>query len=101
MVFVYTTCANVERAKDLGKLLVEKKMAACVDFWPVGSMYYWKGELKAVSQAMLLVTTLESKLAAIEDTISANHGYSAPLIAGVDVRRINHPYKTWMSEVMA
>jgi periplasmic divalent cation tolerance protein len=96
MVFIYTTCKDVKEAERLGTLIIEKKMAACVDFWPISSCYNWEGSFQCVSQAMLLVTTFESKLESINTIISDNHTYSVPLIAGVDVRRINHPYKEWM-----
>jgi len=98
MVFIYTTCATSEEAKSLGKLIVDKKLGACVDYWPVSSMYNWKGSFKQTSQVMLIVTTLESKLEEVNDLISKNHNYSAPLIAGVDVRRINRAYKEWMTQ---
>jgi uncharacterized protein involved in tolerance to divalent cations len=68
-----------------------------VDYWPVKSIYEWKGEFKEVPQVMLTVTTFESKLEDVTDLISKHHSYSAPLIAGIDVRRINRPYKEWMT----
>lgn len=90
----------MDEAKRLGKMIVEQKLASCVDFWPVGSMYYWKNEFKAVSQAMLMITSLETKLQGIEDLLAKNHSYSVPLTAGVDVRRINRPYKEWMAQTL-
>lgn len=87
-------------AKVLGEIIVSKKIAACVDFWPISSCYNWNGSLKSVSQVMLLVTTFEAKIEEVNKIISENHSYSIPLIAGVDVRRINHPYKEWMMEVI-
>ena len=61
----------MEEAEELGSLIVNKKIAACVDFWPVTSCYDWKGTFQCVSQAMLLVTTFEAKL---EDVMVAlNH----------------------------
>lgn len=88
----------MDEAKVLAEIIISKKIAACVDFWPISSCYKWEGSLKCVSQAMLLVTTFESKLESVNEIISENHTYSIPLIAGVDVRRINHPYKEWMME---
>ena len=86
----------MDEAKKLGGLIIGKKIAACVDFWPISSCYNWDGESKCVEQAMLLITTFESKLEDVNEIISKNHTYSVPLIAGVDVRRINHSYKEWM-----
>lgn len=96
MVFIYTTCENMEEAEKLGGLIISQKIGACVDFWPISSCYNWEGSMKCVEQAMLLITTFEAKLDAVNQIISENHSYSIPLIAGVDVRRINHPYKEWM-----
>ena len=90
----------MDEAKELGELIISKKIAACVDFWPISSCYNWKGSMQNVSQVMLLVATFESKLEDVNQIISDNHTYSVPLIAGVDVRRINHPYKEWMMDVI-
>jgi len=88
----------MEEAQSLGTLIINKKIAACVDFWPISSCFNWKGSFQCVSQAMLLITTFEAKLKEVNEIISDNHTYSIPLIAGVDVRRINHSYKEWMTE---
>ena len=101
MVFIYTTCANTDEAKRLGKLIIESKEGACVDFWPITSIYHWDGKLQEINQTMLMITTLESKLEDVNDLISKNHSYSIPLIAGVDVRRMNRAYKEWMVNEMA
>ena len=97
MVFIYTTCASPDEAKLLGKLIIDNKMGSCVDFWPINSMYSWEGKLKELSQTMLMITTLESKLEEVNDLISKHHSYSTPLIAGVDIRRLNRAYKEWMT----
>ena len=86
----------MDEAKRLGALIIEHRVGACVDFWPISSCYNWEGSIKCVDQIMLLVTTLESKLEEVNKLISENHSYSIPLIAGVDIRRLNHPYKEWM-----
>jgi len=100
MVFIYTKCKSIDEAKKLGLLIMDKKIAACVDFWPVTSCYSFEGEFQYVEQAMLLITTFEAKMEDVNKIIYENHTHSVPLIAGVDVRRINHPYKEWMSEVI-
>ena len=98
MVFVYTTCENMGEARVLAEIIISKKIAACVDFWPISSCFKWEGALNHVSQIMILITTFESKIEIVNQIISENHTYSIPLIAGVDVRRIKHPYKEWMME---
>jgi len=98
MIFIYTTCENMEEAEKLGSLIIESKVGACVDFWPIKSCYNWEGGMKCVPQAMLLITTLEAKLDPVTELVKNNHTYSIPLIAGVDIRRMNHDYKEWMTQ---
>lgn len=101
MVFIHTTCATKEEAEKLGKLIIDKKMGACVDYWSIRSMYTWQGEFKNTEEVMMVIATFELKLEDVNDVISKHHSYSTPMIAGVDVRRINRAYKEWMTEVVA
>lgn len=80
--------------------MIERKMAACVDYWPVESCYMWEGKQECKAQAMLMITTVEVKMQEVDDLLSENHSYSIPLIAGVDIRRLNRRYKEWMAEVL-
>ncbi len=98
MIFIYTTCENATEADKLGKLVLEQKLGACVDYWPIHTMYHWEGELKDHEEIMMLITTFEQKIETVSDLISQHHSYSTPLIGSVDVRRINRAYKEWMSE---
>lgn len=100
MVFVYTTCRDAAEAKKLGKLLVEKHLAACVNVTPIESVYEWKGKLVEDKEAALLIKTNEPKVAEIEEFILKNHSYFVPLAAVIDVRRVNRDYKEWMSGVI-
>jgi periplasmic divalent cation tolerance protein len=101
MIFIYTSCATSDEAKRIGKLIIDQKLGVCVDSWPVNSMYNWKGEFIEMPHIMLMISTFESKLELVNDLISKTHSYSTPLIAGVDVCRINRAYKEWMmSEVV-
>ncbi len=88
----------MEEAEKLGSYIIESKMGACVDFWPIKSCYNWEGSFQCKSQAMLLVTTLESRLDPVTKLLNEKHTYSVPMIAGVDIRRINHDYKEWMTK---
>jgi periplasmic divalent cation tolerance protein len=98
MVFIHTTCATEEEAENLSNLIISKEIGACVHYWPIKSMYNWKGELKKTEEIMMVIVTFEPKLEEINDLISQHHSYSTPMIAGVDVRRINRAYKEWMME---
>ncbi|MCL4400005.1 divalent-cation tolerance protein CutA [Patescibacteria group bacterium] len=100
MVLIYSTCGSAEEARNLSKLIIERKIAACVNTWPIESCYTWEGAVKCESEYALLIKTNESKVQDVEDLILKNHTYSTPLVAVVDVRRLNRAYKEWMTTVV-
>lgn len=93
MIFIYTSCQNIEDAKRLAKLVLDKKLANDIDIWPIDSLSLGNGGIKEEKESALLMKTSESKLAEIESLILANHTYKTPCIAAIDVRRINREYK--------
>ncbi len=101
MMLVYTTCKDTDEATKLGQLIIKRKLAACVNIWPIQSMYPGKdGKLSTQLEAALLIKTLETKISDIEALISKNHSYATPFIGAWDVRRFNREYREWMREVM-
>ena len=100
MVFIYTTCRDVGEAKKLGKLILEKKLAACVNIMPIESIYQWEGGLKEDQEAALLIKTNEPKIADIESLILGSHSYSTPFVGAVDVHRLNREYREWMTQII-
>lgn len=104
MILIYTTCKDAEEARKLGKLIIEKRLAGCINIWPIESMYWWQEkagkEEKIVEdkEVVLLVKTLQQKVSQIEELILKNHSYSVPCIATIFIDRINQNYKEWLNK---
>lgn len=86
----------MEEAKKIGKAVVEKKIAGCVNIWPIDSVYFEDSKIKEDKEAVLLIKTVESKVAEIENIILSNHSYAVPIIATIDIHRVNREYKEWL-----
>jgi len=97
MLFVYTTCREAEDAEKLSKLIIDNKFAASVDFWPARSCRRRNNETTIIEKNIIMISTFEKTLKDLDLVISENHQYSPPMIAGVDVRRINFDFKEWMT----
>ncbi|NLG68082.1 MAG: divalent-cation tolerance protein CutA [Firmicutes bacterium] len=98
---VYITTADEEQARRIGRALVERKLAACVNIVPsIRSIYWWQGQMVDEGEALLLVKTLEGALDGIEQTVQELHSYTVPAISAVPVERLHGPYLRWMHEVM-
>lgn len=52
---IVSTFADKDLASITAKLLVEQRLAACVQMFPIDSIYRWKGEICNDSEIMLLI----------------------------------------------
>jgi len=98
MVFIYTTCRDTAEAKDMGRRIIKARVAACVNIWPMESIYFGDAGLEENPEAVLLVKTSEAKVAEIEDFILKNHSYSTPFVGMYPAQRLNREYKEWMAK---
>lgn len=100
MVLIYTTCRDVAQAKELGKKILNARVAACVNIWPMESIYPENGAMKEDTEAVLMIKTSESKMAEIEAFLEKYHTYSVPFVGAIDIRRINLKYREWMTAMV-
>ncbi len=83
---IHTTCKDKKEAEKIAKILLTKKIAACVNYFPVNSMYLWEGKIEKSSEYLLLIkTSSKNKKKAIE-TISSNHSYELPVISSATIK---------------
>ena len=55
---VYVTTSSQKESESIGKIIVEEKLAACVNIIPkISSIYYWKNELQEDTESVLLLKT--------------------------------------------
>ena len=96
---VYITAKDEQEAQRIGRALVERRLAACVNVVPaIKSYYWWQGRLVEDSEALLLVKTLDGALDALERTVRELHSYTVPAISAIPVERVHEPYLRWMHE---
>ncbi|MGE3299140.1 MAG: divalent cation tolerance protein CutA, partial [Arcobacter sp.] len=52
-IIVQTTCSSKEEAKNIAKVLIEEKLAACVQLSEIESFYNWKEEFCCDNETLL------------------------------------------------
>lgn len=94
---LFTSAANLEEANDLGRILVEERLAACATVIPaVESIYSWKGKLETSSEAMLMLKTGVEQLAELEARLHQLHSYETPEFLVLNVEAGSHAYLAWL-----
>jgi periplasmic divalent cation tolerance protein len=100
MVLIYTTCRDANQARELGKKILRARAAACVNIWPMESVYWGNGDIEEATEAVLIVKTSEPRMAEIEEFLEKHHTYSTPFIGSIKVERLNLRYREWASNVI-
>lgn len=86
-----------EKAEELAKTLLEKKVCACVNILNgVQSHFLWKGKLDFAEEAMMVIKTKETLFPKLKAFIKENHPYDVPEIIGFDITHIDEDYQDWM-----
>ena len=96
---IYMTAGNKEEARNVGKALVESKLAACVNIIDgMNSMYMWDGELQDDREVVLIAKTTENRVEDLIDKVKSIHSYDCPCILSIPVEAGNPDFMNWISE---
>ncbi|WP_266077660.1 divalent-cation tolerance protein CutA [Haladaptatus caseinilyticus] len=93
----YITAPN-NGAKRLAELLVEERLAACVNRFPCTSVYRWEGEVVHDEEVVLLAKTTEAAWEALVARVEDEHPYDVPCIERFDESAMTDPFATWIRE---
>ena len=94
-----TTASSREEAFKIDKLLIDEKLAACVQLLPIESFYVWKCKIQNEAEVLLLAKTCTDLFEHAMTRIKEVHPYSVPEIVGTQFLAGFKPYLNWISEV--
>jgi periplasmic divalent cation tolerance protein len=94
---VVTTTEHKDDAESIGKMLVEKRLAACAQLvGPIVSTYWWKGAIETAEEWLCYVKTRNSLYDQLEKAIKAMHPYETPEIVAMPIVRGSNDYLEWI-----
>ena len=94
---VVTNLPDRASAEKLAALLIEQRLAACVNLLaPCASVYRWQGEIQHDEEHPLLIKTAQDRYAELEAAIRANHPYELPEIIAVRIVHGLPAYLQWI-----
>lgn len=95
---VQTTCSSKKEAKKMAKILLEKKLAACIQIDKIESHYMWNKKYCKDKEYLLNIKTESKLFEKVEREIKENHSYDVPEIIQIAIKNLSKDYKKFIKD---
>ncbi len=95
---ITTTTDTKENAEVITRVLLEKKLVACVQSANIQSAYHWEGKIIQSKEIRLQIKSRRSLFETIQKEIEHLHTYDVPEIIMVPMAGANPEYLQWIEE---
>ena len=92
IVLIQTTCSTKEEARKIAKVLIEEKLAACIQMFEIESFYNWNNEFCCDNETLLNIKTRKDNFEKIKSKILELHSYDLPEIIQLDITNTSEEY---------
>jgi periplasmic divalent cation tolerance protein len=96
-VFVYTTYPSLVEAERIGKAVLERRLAACVNILPeMISHYWWQGAIERGEEVVMIIKTRAALAEAVRAAVKEMHSYTTPAILVLPITGGEPGYLDWL-----
>jgi len=94
---VYITTSSMEEAEIIGRNLVSRKLAACVNIVNnMKSIYHWEGKIETGEEVIMIAKTKKALVNEIIESVKTLHSYECPCIVAVPIIDGNEDFLKWI-----
>ena len=98
-VIVLTTLGAATDAAAFARVLVDERLAACVNVLPVmTSIYRWKGSVEEEREQQLVIKTTRDRVAALESRFHELHPYEVAEFLVIGSAEASAAYGAWLAD---
>lgn len=95
----FCTCPDTDTAQRIADVLVEERLAACVNVLPgLRSVYRWRGAIERADEVLLLIKTVRERLEPLTARVASLHPYELPELVAVEIAGGLAAYLDWVAE---
>jgi periplasmic divalent cation tolerance protein len=97
IVAVYTIFGSGEEARRIGRDMVERRLAACVNILgSCHSIYRWQGRVEAADEVAAIFKTSQAQLEPLMAAIHLAHSYDVPAIVTLPIATTHREFLAWV-----
>ncbi|MDP1628992.1 MAG: divalent-cation tolerance protein CutA [bacterium] len=105
LIFIYITNPNKKEAGKIARHLLEKRLIACANIFPIESLYWRRGstgsprggKIVQDKEFVLIAKTAVKNFSRIKKEVEKIHPYSIPCIVKIPVEA-NSKYAEWLKK---
>jgi len=96
---VQVSAPNEAEARMIARSVVERKLAASAQIFPVYSVYEWRNEIKEHAEYLILLKSKRNLYPALEALLTEIHSYEVPEIFAIPFVAGATSYLQWIDAV--
>ncbi len=100
MILILVSFENKEDAEKAANYLIDNKLAACVEIYPVKNYYIWKGEKMAADEVSGIIKTEDEYFEKVKTALEKILNYEIPQIIEIKAENANTSYLKWLKEAV-
>jgi periplasmic divalent cation tolerance protein len=101
-VIVWTTIGSSTDGHKLASVLVEERLAACVNVMSeMESVYRWQGKVETERERQVVMKTTANRIPALKARLRELHDYELPEFIVLPITAGSEPYLQWIRESAA
>jgi|SRR3990172_3233495 len=95
---IYITAGDMAEARKIGRTLVEERLAACANIFPITSIFRWKGNIDETNEFGIIVKTRSDRVKEIQERVKEIHSYEVPCVVSFNIDEGSAQYLKWINE---
>ncbi len=95
---VYIMAGDEQEANKIARALVDEKLAACVNYFPVRSVFRWDGKVEETPEVSLIAKTRAELFPQLMARVKEMHSYTVPCIVEWAIENGNPEYLNWIKD---
>ena len=99
MKLIYVTLNSSEEARNIGNELLVNNLANCVNFFPITTIYKYKGKVEEEPEVVLLIKTKDGYYKKVEEVVKKHISFEN-FIGQITVDKINDEFTKWLDNIV-
>ena len=96
---VYITAESMEDAEIIGRNLVSRRLAACVNIISnMKSIYQWEGKIETGNEVVIIAKTKKVLVNELTEHVKNLHSYDTPCVVSLPIEDGNRDFIQWIRD---